>query len=60
LIWFRETRRLALALVVLFHLANEWTMHLHLFHWVMLVGWLAFVQPQDWLWLIPRGKAGSV
>ena len=36
LLWFRETRRLALVAVVLFHLANEWTMHLFLFHWVML------------------------
>ncbi|MDX1947894.1 MAG: HTTM domain-containing protein [Pirellulaceae bacterium] len=47
LIWFRETRRLCLVAVVLFHLANEWTMHLFLFHWIMLVGWLAFVRPEE-------------
>jgi hypothetical protein len=47
LIWFRETRRLALVTIVLFHLANEWTMHLFLFHWVMIAGWLAFVTPDD-------------
>ncbi|HEX5105370.1 MAG TPA: HTTM domain-containing protein [Pirellulaceae bacterium] len=50
-IWFKETRRITLAVVVLFHLANEWTMHLFLFHWVMLTGWLAFVSPSDFAWL---------
>lgn len=51
LIWFRETRRPALAAAVLFHLGNEWTMHLFLFHWAMLVGWLAFLRPEDFAWL---------
>jgi len=51
LIWFRETRRACLVLVLLFHLANEWTMHLFLFHWIMLCGWLAFVTADDFLWL---------
>jgi hypothetical protein len=50
-IWFRETRRICLLLAVLFHLGNEWTMHLFLFHWVMLVGWLSFVRPEDFAWL---------
>lgn len=50
LIWFRETRRLALLVAVLFHLSNEWTMHLFLFHWIMLVGWISFVQPGDFVW----------
>ena len=45
-IWFRETRRVSLLLAVLFHLGNEWTMHLFLFHWVMLVGWLSFIRPE--------------
>jgi hypothetical protein len=47
LIWFRETRRWCLLVTVLFHLANEWTMHLFLFHWIMLVGWLSFVTSDD-------------
>jgi uncharacterized membrane protein YphA (DoxX/SURF4 family) len=50
-VWFRETRRIALVAAVLFHLGNEWTMHLFLFHWIMLVGWLSFVQPGDLAWL---------
>ena len=51
LIWFRETRRACLVLALLFHLANEWTMHLFLFHWIMLCGWLAFVTTDDFRWL---------
>ena len=50
-VWFRETRRTALAVAVLFHLGNEWTMHLFLFHWIMLAGWLSFVEPSDFAWL---------
>jgi uncharacterized membrane protein YphA (DoxX/SURF4 family) len=52
-IWFRQTRRWALAAAVLFHLSNEWTMHLFLFHWLMLVGWLSFIEPSDFAWLTP-------
>jgi uncharacterized membrane protein YphA (DoxX/SURF4 family) len=51
LIWFPETRRACLAAVLLFHLGNEWTMHLFLFHWIMLCGWLSFVTPDDLRWL---------
>ncbi len=47
LLWFRETRLPCLIILVLFHLANEWTMNLFLFHWLMLCGWLAFVSPAD-------------
>jgi hypothetical protein len=47
LIWFRETRRLCLVLLLAFHLCNEWTMNLFLFHWLMLCGWMAFVTPED-------------
>jgi hypothetical protein len=53
-VWFRETRRLALLVAVLFHLSNEWTMHLFLFHWIMLVGWISFLQPGDFAWLRRR------
>jgi len=55
-IWFRETRRVCLVLVLLFHLGNEWTMHLFLFHWIMLCGWLAFVSGDDLRRLGFRGQ----
>lgn len=51
LIWFRETRRACLLAVVLFHLANEWSMHLFLFHWIMLAGWLSFLSSRDLAWV---------
>lgn len=59
LLWFKETRRPALILVVLFHLANEWTMHLFLFHWVMLCGWMAFISPEDFAWVGRWFRKGS-
>ena len=58
-IWFRQTRRWALAAAVLFHLGNEWTMHLFLFHWLMLAGWLSFLVPSDWEWLA-GGKRSEI
>lgn len=54
LIWFRETRLPCLLILVAFHLANEWTMNLFLFHWLMLCGWLAFVTPADFGLLFRR------
>lgn len=51
LIWFKQTRRFALVLLLLFHLGNEYTMNLFLFHWAMLLGWSAFIIPEDWEWL---------
>lgn len=44
-LWFKETRRAALLLAVGFHLATDYTMNLFLFHPIMLVGLLAFVDP---------------
>ena len=54
LIWFRETRLACLVALLLFHLANEWTMNLFLFHWLMLCGWMSFVTPDDFRWVRRR------
>jgi len=59
LIWFRETRRPCLLLLVAFHLANEWTMNLFLFHWLMLCGWISFVSPDDIALLFGRRRLRS-
>jgi hypothetical protein len=48
LVWFRETRRFALLLALAFHLSCDYSMHLFLFHWIMLTGWIAFLRPEDW------------
>jgi Vitamin K-dependent gamma-carboxylase len=59
LIWFRETRRPCLLILLAFHLANEWTMNLFLFHWLMLCGWMSFLTAEDfrwlWRWRAPTG-----
>ena len=47
LIWFRETRRATLALLLVFHLGIELTMNLMMFHWVMIAGWLSFATYED-------------
>ena len=44
-LWFKETRRAALVLALGFHLATDYSMNLFLFHPIMLVGLLAFVDP---------------
>jgi vitamin K-dependent gamma-carboxylase-like protein len=59
LIWFKETRRWCLLATVLFHLANEWTMHLFLFHWIMLVGWLSFLTTDDLTWVTRGCRPGG-
>jgi len=50
-IWFRQTRVPMLLLALAFHLSTDLLMHLFLFHWLMLVGWSAFVLPEDFAWL---------
>src|SRR5690606_17003526 len=50
-VWFRQTRIPMLLLALAFHLSTDLMMHLFLFHWLMLVGWSAFVLPQDFAWL---------
>ncbi len=52
-LWIRQTRRFSLVLAFLFHLSIEYSMNLFLFHWVMMVGLMAFVRTDDlkaWGW----------
>lgn len=53
-LWFKETRRVALLLALGFHLATDYAMNLFLFHPIMLVGLLAFVEPAGPLKLLAR------
>ena len=46
-VWFPKTRRAALLLAFLFHLSLDYMMNLNLFQWIMIVGWMSFIQPQD-------------
>ncbi|MFT3926620.1 MAG: HTTM domain-containing protein [Myxococcales bacterium] len=47
LVWFRETRRLALLAILMLHLGIEYAMNIYLFEWIMLVGWAAHVTADD-------------
>src|SRR6185436_19991165 len=47
LIWIPQARRFSLLVLLAFHLSNEWAMHLFLFHWIMLCGWLSFLKRED-------------
>ncbi len=46
-LWYPRTRRIALVCAVIFHLTIEYSMNLFLFHWIMLVGLLSFLQQED-------------
>jgi hypothetical protein len=46
-VWFSKTRRAALVLAFLFHISLDYMMNLNLFQWMMMVGWMSFIQPQD-------------
>ncbi|MFO0911649.1 MAG: HTTM domain-containing protein [Pirellulales bacterium] len=54
LIWFRETRTWTLVVLILFHLAIDYTMNLFLFHWIMIAGWLTFVSADAWRAAVAR------
>lgn len=47
LIWIPQARRFSLLVLLAFHLSNEWTMQLFLFHWIMLCGWMSFLKRED-------------
>lgn len=53
-VWFRWTRKPALLAAVALHLGIELTMHLFLFQWVMILGWLSFVNVDEWRWNTKR------
>lgn len=47
-LWFRGTRKLAILAGLALHLGIELSMNLFLFEWVMILGLLAFVVPNEW------------
>ena len=46
LIWFRKTRIFAIIVAVIFHLSLEYMMNLNMFQWLMILGWMSFLQPE--------------
>jgi hypothetical protein len=50
LLWVPRTRRIALGVAIVFHLAIDYAMHLFLFHWLMILGLLAFAERDELRW----------
>lgn len=46
-VWIPGTRRLALGVAVAMHLAMAYAMNLFLFQWIMILGWLTFLTPDE-------------
>lgn len=42
-LWFRPTRKIAVILGITLHLSMEYSMHLFLFQWIMILGLLSFL-----------------
>lgn len=55
LLFIRPTRKAAVVLGILLHLTMEYSMHLFLFQWIMIVGLLSFVDPR---W--PRFRSAAI
>ena len=51
LLWLKSTRRACLAVAVAFHLLTNYSMNLHLFHWIMITGLLSFLKYEEWQFL---------
>lgn len=47
-IWWRPTRRIAIFSGIALHLSIEYSMHLFLFQWIMIAGFVAFLNADDW------------
>ena len=47
-LWFKPTRRAAIVAGIVMHLSIEVSMNLFLFEWIMIVGLLSFVKPEEW------------
>ena len=50
LLFLSRTRRVGIVLGVVLHLSMEYSMHLFLFQWIMMLGLLAFTKPEDFAW----------
>ena len=51
LIWIPKLRWPCLGVVFTFHVLADLSLNLHLFHWIMLLGLVSFVNYEEWDWL---------
>jgi hypothetical protein len=50
LLWLKPTRRAAIVVALVFHLAVDYAMNLFLFHWLMILGILSFAEFAELRW----------
>ncbi len=46
-LWFKGLRKLSLVVAILFHAMTDYSMSLFLFHWIMMVALISFLEPED-------------
>jgi hypothetical protein len=51
-IWIPRLRLPCLVVAFGLHLAIEYTMNMFLFQWIMMLGWLTFLEPREVTWLL--------
>lgn len=49
-LWLKRTRRAAIVVAIVFHLAIDGTMNLFLLHWLMILGLLSFAEFDELRW----------
>lgn len=59
LCWFKYTRWLAIAMVASMHIGIFFTVNVHYFSEIMLVGLVSFLSVQEVDWLLERGNAAK-
>jgi hypothetical protein len=52
LLWFRETRLVALGAILAFDLGCDYWMNLYLFHYLMILGWSTFLSAGEMRWCV--------
>ena len=55
-LWMKRSRRAALVVAIAFHLAIDYTMNLFLFHWIMILGFVSYLEFDELPWLGRRAR----
>ena len=57
LLWTKRWRRTAFVVAIAFHLSIDYTMNLFLFHWIMILGFLSYLEFDELPWLGRRARS---
>ncbi len=58
-LWWKRSRKPAVVVGIVFHLSIDYTMNLFLFHWLMILGLLSFLELDELPWLGRRARASA-